>query len=136
VTTFSVVPDSLVLDPSYPRLKAHLIESTGLAYYSDKDPDLAARISRRLSKVLLRDCDSYLNLLTDHEKGQAELDELIADLTIGETYFFRYREQFDALRATVLPDIIARNRTARRLRIWSAGCATGAEAYSTLLRFC
>lgn len=120
----------IVLDPAYSQLKGHLIESTGLAYYSDKDSDLADRISRRLLKVGLSDCDAYLRLLRNGENGDVELDELIAELTIGETYFFRYREQFEALRYTVLPDLIARNQTSRRLRIWSAGCATGAEAYS------
>lgn len=130
MTTRSAVSDSIVLDPAYGRVKEYLIESTGLAYYSDKDSDLAERISRRLPKVGLSDCDSYLCLLRGGDNGDAELDELIAELTIGETYFFRYREQFEALRNRVFPDLIARNQTSRRLRIWSAGCATGAEAYS------
>lgn len=128
--TRSTLSTPIALDPAYSQLKEHLIESTGLAYYSDKDSDLAERISRRLSRVGLSDCDSYLRLLRDGAHGEVELDELIAELTIGETYFFRYREQFEALQYTVLPDLIARNQTNRRLRIWSAGCATGAEAYS------
>ncbi|MBZ5586495.1 MAG: protein-glutamate O-methyltransferase CheR, partial [Acidobacteriia bacterium] len=49
---------------------------------------------------------------------------------IGETYFFRQAEHFQALREIVLPDLIARNAGVRRLRIWSAGCANGAEPYS------
>jgi chemotaxis protein methyltransferase CheR len=130
VTTRLPISASIVLDPSYSQLKEHVIESTGLAYYLDKDSDLAERISRRLPKVGLSDCDSYLHLLRDGDNGDMELDELIAELTIGETYFFRYREQFEALQYTVLPELIARNQTSRRLRIWSAGCATGAEAYS------
>jgi chemotaxis protein methyltransferase CheR len=130
VTLSSPFCESLIFDPAFTRLKAYLIESTGLAYYCDKDSDLAVRISRRLSKICVRDCNSYLELLKESEKGDVELDELIAELTIGETYFFRYREQFEALRSTIFPDIIARNQASRRLRIWSAGCATGAEAYS------
>jgi chemotaxis protein methyltransferase CheR len=130
VSTQSPFCESLLLDPGYGRLKDHVIKSTGLAYYSNKDSDLAARIGRRLAKACLHDCNSYLDVLTSSETGEAELDELIAELTIGETYFFRYREQFQALQNTVLPDIIARNQSSRRLRIWSAGCATGAEAYS------
>jgi chemotaxis protein methyltransferase CheR len=133
VTTSTAFPDPLVLDPYYLRLKDHLIESTGLAYYSDKDTDLAGRIRRRFSKIGLLDCNSYLDFLTNGEKGQTELDELIAELTIGETYFFRYREQFEALRTTVLPEIIAKNQASRRLHVWSAGCATGAEAYSVAI---
>jgi chemotaxis protein methyltransferase CheR len=117
-------------DPVYAQLKAHIIAATGLAYYADKDADLAARIAQRLARLGLSSCSLYLALLEHLTQGTAELDALIADLTIGETFFFRHRELFDALRTTVLPDLIGRNRGARQLRFWSAGCATGAEPYS------
>lgn len=121
---------SLLDDPFYPRVKDFVIEATGLAYYADKDEDLAGRIGRRLSKLALRNCTSYLNILLDGRAGESELDALIEELTIGETYFFRHQEQFDILRDFVLPDLIERNQRTRRLRIWSAGCAIGAEPYS------
>lgn len=57
-------------------------------------------------------------------------DQVIGGLTVGETYFFRDRAQFEALRFKLLPEIISRRRAERRLRIWSAGCASGEEPYS------
>ena len=51
-------------------------------------------------------------------------------MTIHETSFFRNHEHYRALREIVLPDLAHRRGRARRLRIWSAGCATGEEAYS------
>lgn len=48
----------------------------------------------------------------------------------GETYFFRDHGQFDLLRLRLLPELIGRRRGARTLRLWSAGCASGEEAYS------
>jgi chemotaxis protein methyltransferase CheR len=123
----------LVRDPAYPPLKAFLIETTGLAYYADKDAELADRIGRRLSRTGLQGCAAYLGLLRDGPAGEAELDALVAELTVGETYFFRHRELFDALRDVVLPDLIERSRHTRRLRIWSAGCATGPEPYSVAI---
>ena len=48
----------------------------------------------------------------------------------GETYFFRDHGQFDLLRLRLLPELIARRRGAKKLRLWSAGCASGEEAYS------
>ena len=48
----------------------------------------------------------------------------------GETHFFRNAAQFDALYSQVLPQIIERRRALRTLRIWSAGCASGAEPCS------
>lgn len=122
--------DPLFSDPLYPRLKEYLIESTGLAYYADKDADLARRIRRRLAAFGFEDCASYLELLRDPIRGPAETDALINEITIGETYFFRHREHFDALRDVVLPNLIARDTGQRRLRIWCAGCADGAEPYS------
>ncbi len=124
------VPHPLTDDPSYPRLKDHLIASTGLAYYADKDRDLVTHVARRLATSGVRDCASYLALLGGEPRGQAELDALIEDLTIGETFFFRHRELFDALRDVVLPERLTRDGHSRQLRIWSAGCSTGAEAYS------
>lgn len=117
-------------DPAYIRLKNELIASTGLAYYADRDEILADVIGGRLSALRLRDCSSYAEFLADGCESKAEMDILIAELTVGETYFFRDPEQFAAIRDIVLPDILERKRSSMQLRIWSAGCATGAEPYS------
>ncbi|MCA1654205.1 MAG: protein-glutamate O-methyltransferase CheR [Sphingomicrobium sp.] len=84
-------------------------------------------------------------------RGLSTLDELIAILVMGrepalagqvveallnnETYFFRDRGPFDLLAADVLPLLAQRRQSARRLRIWSAGCSTGQEAYSLAMLF-
>jgi chemotaxis protein methyltransferase CheR len=129
-----VSPDALIGDPAYLLLKEHLIGSTGLTYYVDKDIDLARRLGRRLSTTGVEDCATYLTILRDPLRGPPELDALIAEITIGETYFFRHQEHFDALRDRVLPDLMSRNETrnraSRSLRIWCAGCADGPEPYS------
>jgi chemotaxis protein methyltransferase CheR len=117
-------------DPYYSRLKEFLIVTTGLAYYRDRDLYMAELIGGRMSKLGLSDCASYSQRLSDGEEGRYELDALIADLTIGETYFFRDREQFDAIRDVVIPEILDRKQSSKQLRIWSAGCANGAEPYS------
>jgi chemotaxis protein methyltransferase CheR len=117
-------------DAAYLRLKDRLIASTGLAFYADRDKLLTDLIGQRLSVLELRDCSSYAEFLADGERGSAEMEALISGLTIGETYFFRDEEQFSAIRDVILPDILERNRDSRRLMIWSAGCATGAEPYS------
>jgi chemotaxis protein methyltransferase CheR len=117
-------------DRGYLRLKKHLIESTGLDFYADRDEPLAKLIAERLAVVGLGNCSSYTEFLAQGETGRAEMDVLIAQLTIGETYFFRDEEQFAAIHDVILPDILARKRGSKQLLIWSAGCATGAEPYS------
>jgi chemotaxis protein methyltransferase CheR len=121
---------ALSADPEYPRLKDYFIANTGLAYYIDKDEQLAGYLAKRMEGLALPDCASYLRLLQSDEIDGSELDKLIAMVTIGETFFFRHHEAFDALRDVVIPDLIRRNQSVRKLRIWSAGCSIGAEPYS------
>jgi len=67
----------------------------------------------------------------DTAPSRSQIEALAIHLTVGETYFFRDPASFDALASQVLPELIAARRAAgRRLRVWSAGCASGEEAYS------
>ena len=85
------------------------------------------------------------------ERGIPTLDELITILVMGrepslatqvveallnnETYFFRDRTPFDLLSRAALPKLTQRRDATKRLRIWSAGCSTGQEAYSLAIMF-
>lgn len=109
-------------------LKAYLIEHTGLAYYQDKDAELQDKLQQRMKKLQLNDFSAYLAYL--QASPELELNQLIPLLTIGETYFFRYAEQFEILQAQILPRLLEQNLRRRSLRIWSAACATGEEIYS------
>lgn len=120
----------IMRDSGYPRLKALVLVSTGLAYYRDKDWEVADRVAHRINALALPNCTAYIELLESQPAGSHEMDALIAEFTVGETYFFRHREQFDMLRRTAIPQLLERRRAERALRIWSAGCATGAEPYS------
>ena len=117
-------------DPAYSLLRHSLTASTGLEFRADRDQELAALIDERLSHLLLHDCSAYADFLANNPASAAEKDVLIERLTIGETYFFRDPEQFAAIRDIILPDILERKRFPGPLRIWSAGCAAGAEPYS------
>ena len=117
-------------DPGFPALKAQVIARTGHHYYADKDDLLFDRLRKRFKACGLADCTAYLARLDESGRGGAEWAALEAEITIGETFFFRYAEQFAALRGTILPGLIAARAEERSLRIWSAGCSTGAEPYS------
>jgi chemotaxis protein methyltransferase CheR len=121
---------AILADPDYRRLKLRILAATGLAYFTDKDEAFAERLQRRFAARGAGDCRAYLALLEAERFRGAEMDALAEHLTIGETFFYRYAQQFQALRDRLIPEVIARNAGSRRLRIWSAGCSTGAEAYS------
>lgn len=117
-------------DAGFPPLKARIIARTGHHYYADKDDLLFDRLRKRFRACGLADATAYLAHLDGEATGPAEWAALEAEITIGETFFFRYAEQFTALRSTILPGLVAARAQTRTLRIWSAGCSTGAEPYS------
>lgn len=121
---------TLLPDAEFLALKAEIVARTGHHYYQDKDDLLWERVRRRLHATGLVGAGAYLARLRDLALGEAEWAALEAEITIGETFFFRYAEQFAALGETILPDLLERARTRGRLRVWSAGCASGAEPYS------
>ncbi len=115
------------------RLRDAVVARTGHHYYADKDRSLRERINRRMEAAGVETLADYLARLEDPDEGEAEWRALEDAITIGETYFFRYADHFQALRETVLPGLIARRKSERTLRIWSIGCANGAETYSVAI---
>lgn len=115
-------------DPAFEALKARIIARTGHDYYRDKDDQLIERIAERMAATG-QGADAYLALL-DGDAGGDEWAALESGITINETFFFRFAEQFDVLRRILLPRLIAARAQDKRLRIWSVGCSTGAEPYS------
>jgi chemotaxis protein methyltransferase CheR len=87
--------------------------------------------AERARALALPGIDHYGELLAeDSAAGRRERELLTVQFTTGESYFFRDQGQFDLLAATILLELIERRANERRLRIWSAGCAAGEEAYS------
>jgi len=78
----------------------------------------------------------YLHYL---EQNPAESTALLADMLIGVTNFFRDREAFEALERHVLPQLASEHDPVDghdEIRVWSAGCSTGEEAYSLAMLIC
>jgi chemotaxis protein methyltransferase CheR len=92
------------------------------------------RISRRIRELGLADTAAYRSHLESHA---GEWQALAALCTIPISRFYRDREVFDALGGRVLPALAAaaRERGARRLECWSAGCASGEEPYTLAIQW-
>lgn len=90
------------------------------------------RLREAVERILSRDRAAVdLDRLLAHPDQHASfLDRLTAELTVGESFFFRNEHHFRALREHVIPEILRDSADGRILRIWSAGCATGEEPYS------
>jgi chemotaxis protein methyltransferase CheR len=90
--------------------------------------DLTALLEDRLRAAGAESFAVYRRLL--ERADDAEWTALAPLLTVPETYFFRMPEHFEALALDALPAVLERNKARRSLRLLSAGCASGEEAYS------
>lgn len=95
-------------------------------------PDRMARAARRLQPVMRRFHFKTVNdLIAELRLGRAALAEAVTEaLTVNDTGFFRDADVFAGFRDRVLPRLLMARAEERRLRIWSAACATGQEAWS------
>ncbi|WP_019340429.1 CheR family methyltransferase [Stutzerimonas stutzeri] len=118
-------PNELALREILAALRAR----TGHDFRHYKQATVLRRIERRMQVNALRDMPSYARHLQSHPE---ETPALLADLLIGVTNFFRDREAFEALERDVLPALFEQKLEADNsaLRVWSAACSTGEEAYS------
>ena len=90
-----------------------------------------ATLRRRLRKRALgQGYSSLREYLAFLKESQEEMDQLFDSLLINVTEFFRDAEAFRVIEERVIPELAARVREGREVRIWSAGVATGEEAYS------
>jgi chemotaxis protein methyltransferase CheR len=106
-------------------------QHAGIHLGPHKQAMVYARLAGRLRTLGMTNFGRYCEVLTD-PRGAAEIGVLVNAITTNFTRFFRERHHFEHLAQDVIPAVVRRAAKSgrRRLRIWSAGCATGEEAYS------
>ncbi|MBW9242394.1 CheR family methyltransferase [Pseudomonas paracarnis] len=122
----AAVAEQLLLD-----ILIQLRASTGHDFKHYKRATVLRRIERRLQVTAQPDLATYYNFL---QANPDETKALLGDMLIGVTNFFRDREAFEALERDVIPNLVKSLEDSvphrEEVRIWSAGCSTGEEAYS------
>jgi two-component system CheB/CheR fusion protein len=122
------VPSPVEADTALPNLLAQVRDRTGIDFSTYKSPTILRRLQRRMAITHMETLEAYVQYATAHPD---EYQHLSSSLLIKVTEFFRDPELFVTLRDEILPGLIAQARAqGRQLRFWSAGCATGEEAYS------
>lgn len=125
---------SNTFQPTGPLLQIRdlVYKTAGIFQANNKLRLLEDRCNRRMQALGVRSLREYYDCLTAKSMRQAELVSLLNEITIGETCFFRNRPQLEGIRNVVLPSIIdAKSETpVHHIRVWSAGCSTGEEAYT------
>jgi two-component system CheB/CheR fusion protein len=113
--------------PAFEALLAHVKNHRGFDFTGYKRSSLLRRVERRMAQVGVDDHAAYLDHLEVHAD---EFTALFNAVLINVTDFFRDPEAWDHLRADVLPGLLAAKPPTEPVRVWSAGCASGEEAYT------
>jgi len=100
---------------------------TGNDFSQYRRPTLLRRIVRRMQVHEMHDLATYLEFLRESPE---EVSALLRDLLITVTNFFRDHDAFGALETEIVPQLFHGRGPDDQVRVWSAGCATGEEAYS------
>lgn len=117
-------------DETFRNIRDWIYEKCGM-YFPDKKKYLVeSRLRERLVQHGFSTYEEYYLYLRGGGDQGRELEALYNQLTTGETYFFRNREQLRILRQHILPELQEQGRCQSELRLASAGCSTGEEPYS------
>jgi chemotaxis protein methyltransferase CheR len=117
-------------EPQFGRLRTIIYDRSGIHFPDNKKYVLESRLGHRLTELELDDFDQYIAFLTMGPYQADEFQEMFNRITINETSFFRNEPQLEVFEKTVLPGLLERRSSAKRIRIWSAACSSGEEPYT------
>jgi two-component system, chemotaxis family, CheB/CheR fusion protein len=120
------------LDPDFEDLLDFVREARGFDYAQYKRPSLMRRFEKRMQTVGAESYEDYRSYL---EVEPREFGELFDTILINVTGFFRDPAAWEYVAKNVIPKIIEEKHEGETIRVWSAGCATGEEAYTAAILF-
>ncbi len=122
------LPDQPVVpEDGIKRILREIRDAYGIDFTYYKPSTVMRRIERRLLLNHSDNLEAYVDRVVNDSE---ELNLLYKDLLIGVTQFFRDMEPFQLLEERILPELLLKLPVEHEIRIWTAGCATGEEAYS------
>jgi two-component system, chemotaxis family, CheB/CheR fusion protein len=119
-----------VTDSAFETLLDFLKRSRGFDFTGYKRTSLERRFRRRMEAI---GCESYGDYLDFLEVHPEEYEQLFDTLLINVTEFFRDPAAWEHLRQEILPEILAAKDDGEPIRVWSAGCASGQEAFTAAM---
>ena len=123
-----------IRDHEFNKIRELVHDHFGINLSNEKKMLVVGRLQKYLKENGFESFKDYLIFLESDQTGKA-LSDLINRISTNYTYFFREKEHFNFLNSVALPEIVGKHRAAdsRDLRIWSAGCSAGDEAYSLVI---
>jgi two-component system CheB/CheR fusion protein len=118
------------LEPEFEALLEYLRGNRGFDFTGYRRAGLSRRITKRMQSLGIDSYPAYQDYLEVHP---TEFDELFNTILINVTSFFRDEAPWWHLRDEIIPALAGDKRDDEPIRLWSAGCASGQEAYSLLM---
>ena len=115
------------IQPDFEALLSYLKRTRGFDFTGYKRPTLMRRMTRRLEMVGIGTFAEYVDYLEVHPD---EFTQLFNTVLINVTAFFRDPDAWDYLGTQIIPALLAGKGDDEPIRVWSAGCASGEEAYT------
>jgi len=130
--TFSADAEQIMSDEEFFLLRDSIYSHCGIFFDAGSKYLLEKRLGRRLIALNLTSFRDYYQYLKYNRRKDQELMDIMDILTTNETYFFREAFQLKAFTDEIIPALLQEKSSGgnRSLRIWSAGCSTGEEAYT------
>ena len=127
--TFSANHHLDLPDDVFRQLRDEIYKRTGMFFADTSKYLLQKRLSPRARELNFDSFQKYFYFLQYDPRAEAEFDQIYDLVTTNETYFFREPAQLQAFIEEIVPEILLR-KAVRKIRIWSAGCSSGEEAYT------
>jgi chemotaxis protein methyltransferase CheR len=125
----TTLPSAEISPQSYYYLQNLVSRESGIVLDNDKRYLVEARLLPIALKLRLYSLNDLCNLLQTTADASVR-QQVVEAMTTNETFFFREAMQYDALKSTVLPELMQQRLVTRKISAWSAAASTGQEAYS------
>ena len=122
-------PEFELTDEDFKEIEYILKMRVGIQLADGAQKLVIARLSKNLKRSGSKNFNEYLNLVKSGE-GKAEKNLMINALTTNTTHFFREKGHFELLETHFMKRLILKAKGGKRVRLWSAACSSGQEAYS------
>lgn len=116
-------------DDVFRQLREQIYKRTGMFFSDSSKYLIQKRLSPRAKELNFDSFQQYFYFLQYDSRAETEYDRIFDLVTTNETYFFREPAQLAAFAEEIVPEILDRKHV-KRVRVWSAGCASGEEPYS------
>jgi chemotaxis protein methyltransferase CheR len=119
--------NAILTEEEFNKFSDFIHELTGIFLKDTKITLLSNRLRKRLKETGIDTFSGYYGHVASG-RDEKEIEEMINAVSTNETYFFRSMKHYDALIDVIIPEMM--ERPGLPITVWSAGCASGEEAYT------